>query len=330
MQFNNVVLVVDERDPDADVLPIEARRDLEQTERPDLDDLVAGIEQLGHAVVVYRSPKELTGHAASHASDLVWSIYGGAHSRNRMALVPAICEANGLAFVGPDVYGRVICQDKEISKRLAQDCGLRTPPFRIVRGPEDVAFTLGFPLPAVVKPLLEGSSIGITQQSLVRTQDALAAQLDLLLRLQMQPLIVESFVSGREVSYNIIETGGDPLWNLCEVRIGGDSDFFDQALFDAELKLRRDVRKSRHEISGEFADEDRSLCDALIDMVGHMGYCRVDGKLLDGKFSFLEITPDAYIGKEGTFTAGFMATGMSYPEVIRAILATGRKEPRAR
>lgn len=329
MHCDRVVLVADERDPQADTFPIRSRRDLEQTERRDMEELVAGIESLGHRVVLYGSPKELSLHVGLHRDDLVWSIYGGARSRNRMALVPAICEANGLAFVGPDAYGRVICQNKEVSKRLAQDCGLKTPPFRIVRGAEDIPLVLDFPLPAVVKPLLEGSSIGITQQSLVASRDALVCQLELLLEMQMQPVMIESFVAGREVSYNVIETHGDPRWNLCEVRMGDDPDFFDHGLFDAELKLRRDVAKTRHEISGELLSDDRSKCDALISAIGHVGYCRVDGKLLDGEFWFLEVTPDAYLGKDGTFCAGFTSTGMSYADMIGAIIATGRREPLA-
>lgn len=50
-----------------------------------------------------------------------------------------MCEVNDLRYIGPDVYGRVICQDKEVSKNLARECGIGTPPHRIIRGLDDLS-----------------------------------------------------------------------------------------------------------------------------------------------------------------------------------------------
>ena len=141
--FRDVVLVADVFDHAASNVLTHERRDLELTEIGTLQALRAAIAVLGLKVHHYQGPATLAGHARRHKEDVVLAIYGGQRSRNRMALVPAICETFGLRFIGPDVYGRIIAQDKEISKRLASDCGLRTPAWRVVRDYQHLPHALG-------------------------------------------------------------------------------------------------------------------------------------------------------------------------------------------
>src|SRR4051812_11153515 len=115
--FSGLVLVADlwNEDSKRDCEHAEWR-DLDQTDRATLDDVVAAAQSLGLGVHHYESPAELAEHAEQHRLDVVLSIYGGSSSRSRMAITPAVCEAFGLRFIGPDAYGRIIAQDKEISK----------------------------------------------------------------------------------------------------------------------------------------------------------------------------------------------------------------------
>lgn len=66
----------------------------------------------GGTVFHYQSPKDLADNAYKHKDDIVFTIYGGEKSRNRMALVPAVCESYGLKYVGADAYARIICLKK--------------------------------------------------------------------------------------------------------------------------------------------------------------------------------------------------------------------------
>jgi D-alanine-D-alanine ligase len=299
-------------------------RSLEQTDRATLNDLAAAIERLGLKVYHYEHPQILAANANRHARDIVLSIFGGAISRNRMALVPAVCESMGLAFVGPDAYGRVICQDKEVSKALALEAGLRVPQHRIVRTEQDLPRLRDFELPFVAKPLWEGSSIGVGPDSLVtETRKGIAVVRELLAAFD-QPVMVESFVPGREVSYCFIDPQNGPPWRvLGEVLWQGERDYFDHHLYDASHKAMSEGRKAVHVISNELRDDDARALERLLQIVGPTGYGRIDGKLSDGEFVFLEITPDAWLGATGTLLTSFMKQGRTFDQVIAHILLSG-------
>jgi len=321
--FHEVLLVADLYDPNTSTTPVAERRDLERTEGETFLALKAAIESLGLQVRHCSHPSQLRRYAWKARHAIVLSIYGGEASRNRMALVPAVAEALGLRFIGPDTYGRIIAQDKEISKRLALDCGLRTPPWRVARDVQGIDHALSLNYPAVVKPLLEGSSIGISQRNLVRSRMEAREVFQDLFRIFSQPILIEEFVPGREVCFASIQGASQPYWSFSEVVIAGDASFFEQRLFDAEEKQWRTEGRTVRNIDLDLNVEDRVTIERLLKIFGKYDYCRVDGRLADGRFHFLELTPDAWIHPRGQFAMSFTEKGWSYTDVIAAVLASG-------
>jgi D-alanine-D-alanine ligase len=320
--FQRVVVVADLWEEGRDSTPLFLRRDLEKTDPSTLQQLISAIASLGLEVCHYQEPESLARHAEQHRDDIVLSLYGGSESRNRVALVPAVCESFGLRFIGADTFGRVIAQDKEVSKRLAVDCGLLTPPWRIVRSDADIGYVSGLAAPVVVKPLLEGSSIGISQRNLVSDLEQarqLAAELLVEFR---QPILIEEFVAGREVAYSRIERCGPDAWALSEVVISGNPHHFHERLFDANEKMRPTPGRTVVNIDADLCHEDHVALEKFLAAYGEFGYCRIDGRLSNGRFQFIELTPDAWISPRGQFARGFTEKGWRYPEVIAAVLAS--------
>jgi D-alanine-D-alanine ligase len=323
-----IALIVDRR-PIESESPAHLRRDLEMTDAVTLDHLTTAIERLGLPYQIYESPVAFARDADRHRDDLIWSIYGGSHSRNRLALVPAICEAYGIKYVGPDVYGHIMCHDKDVAKRLAQSYKLKTPRWRIARTHDEVK-RKRFPwTPLVVKPLLEGSSIGISQRNLVHTEEAAKDLAIELIANMSQPIVIEEFIGGREVTYNWISAEGHPEWTFTEIAVLDDSRYFSTHLFDADEKMNRRLHRTVLSIESDLDLSDKSRIDAFIRAVGTLAYCRIDGKLLDGEFYFIEATPDAHLGPKASFAAGFLNKGWQYEDVIGAIIRGAIRYPRA-
>jgi D-alanine-D-alanine ligase len=289
--------------------------------------LVTALSGLDLKVHHYNGPAALAQNAHHHRDAVVWSIYGGQRSRNRMALVPAVCESLNLAFIGPDAYGRIVAQDKEVAKRLASDCGLLTPPWRVVRGKDQLPLVRGLTMPLVVKPLLEGSSIGIAQGNRVDSAGALAALTDELLSEFSQPVIVEEFVPGREVAYSKIENPTEDFWAFSEIAMRNDPAYFETRLFDADEKQHRSADRIVRNIDAELNKIDKARLDLFLSAFGAYGYCRVDGRLSGGRFHFLELTPDAWIAPAGQFAMSFIDKGWTFQEVIEAVLCSARSSP---
>jgi D-alanine-D-alanine ligase len=324
--FTGVVIVADRLD-DIHAKPRSyLRRDLEKTADYVLADITGAVEALGLTAKHYATPAELAASASSHQRDVVLSIYGGQMSRNRMALVPAICESFGLRYVGPDVYGRVICQDKELSKRLAKEAGLGTPCHLVLRQDSDLVVLESFQTPYVVKPLLEGSSIGIGPHNLIRRRsDGVAIARQLLAEFKA-PVLAESFVSGIEVNFSLIQTEDGPEYRLTEAYIPDNPDYFSDHLFDAEQKLERETEVVNRPLDiPTLSEADLAALLRLSSLVGGIGYGRIDGKLDQGRFNFLEITPDAWLAECGSFASGFIASGWTYSQVIKAVLLSQRE-----
>jgi D-alanine-D-alanine ligase len=207
-----------------------------------------------------------------------------------MALVPAVCETFGLRFVGPDTYGRIVAQDKDISKSLAALAGLQVVPHRIVRSPEDLRWIDGFPVPYVVKPLFEGSSIGIEQCNLINAATEGPPVVRDLLDRYAQPIMVEQFIPGREVNWCFVECCDGPCAVFTELVHTVDPSFFENHLYDASLKLDLSAPVTITTIDNDLHPDDARMLKGLLRLVGHVGYGRIDGKLRNGRFVFLEFS----------------------------------------
>ena len=115
--------------------------------------------------------------------------------------IQAALDLMGVPYTGSGCRGSAIAMDKDLTKRLAQSAGVRTPKWRIVsydgRSAEEIAD--GTELPSVVKPVDSGSSIGV---SIARTRQELVAALE-----GNRPfgrVILEQYVSGRELQVGVL------------------------------------------------------------------------------------------------------------------------------
>ena len=120
-----------------------------------------------------------------------------------------------LPFVGPGVLGSSACMDKDVTKRLLRDAGLKIAPFITIAKNEREAISyettvskLGLPL--FIKPANQGSSVGISK---INTEKEFYEALDFAFLFDIKVLI-ESAVKGREIECAVL--GNDePLASPC-------------------------------------------------------------------------------------------------------------------
>jgi D-alanine-D-alanine ligase len=131
---------------------------------------------------------------------------------NVSSLVEAvILEELEIPYVGSDVFGIVIATDKSLAKKLWQRAGLPTSPFRVARTEEDcVAFKDDppFPYPLFIKPVAGRGSAGIDEASAVYSYDQLACGVRKRLERIGQPVLIERFLRGREITLGVVGNDG--------------------------------------------------------------------------------------------------------------------------
>jgi D-alanine-D-alanine ligase len=174
-----------------------------------IEAIEEGIKRLGHQT-------ERIGHARrlierlAHGSrwEFVFNIAEGLKGVGREAQVPAILDVYDIPYTFSDPMVMSLALHKGMTKRVVRDAGVPTSYFCIFDGALEER-DLSFSPPYFIKPVAEGTGKGITPASIIRqTQDLLPA----CKRLQAahdQPVLVETYLPGREFTVGIIGTGPD-------------------------------------------------------------------------------------------------------------------------
>lgn len=141
--------------------------------------------------------------------DLVFNISEGFAGPNRESHVPIVCEMLGLRYTGSDGLTLGICLDKARTKEILTHHKIPNAKFTVWNAGDGDGKLKRFPLPAIVKPLREGSSTGIRNNSMVASVDALVERSAEIAGLYRQPVLIEEFLPGREFTLGFIGNAPD-------------------------------------------------------------------------------------------------------------------------
>jgi D-alanine-D-alanine ligase len=138
--------------------------------------------------------------------DLVFNICEGLNGPSREAQVPSILEAYSIDCVFSSALVLTITLNKALAKTIVKSKGVLTPKFSVINNKEDIEnITLNYPL--FIKPLYGGTGIGISNKSIVNNYKQLQREVERQLNLYNQPILVETFLTGREFTVGIIGEG---------------------------------------------------------------------------------------------------------------------------
>ncbi|MEM9301194.1 MAG: D-alanine--D-alanine ligase [Pseudomonadota bacterium] len=226
-------------------------------------------------------------------------------------------ECLGVPVTGSGVLGSAASLDKALSKRVWRDCGLPTADFRVL-GPADdaasAAAALGFPL--VVKPVSEGSSVGVT---IVRAPEGFAAAVAAA-RSCEDRILVEAFVAGAEYTVGLLQ--GEPL---PVIRIEPNRDFYDYA-----AKYESDGT-AYHCPSGLTAADEERLQSLALDAFAALcceGWGRVDFLGAGSDVRLLEINTTPGMTSHSLVPKAAGAAGIGFEALCLRILETSHREAR--
>jgi D-alanine-D-alanine ligase len=264
--------------------------------------------------------------------DVVFNMAEGLHGPNREAHIPAICEFYDVPYTGSDTLTLALGLDKRRSKEVLAAAGVAVPAGVVVTEWDDRVRALGVPVPAMVKPLFEGSSKGIPESALCESPDDVLARVGRVLEDYQQPALVEEFLPGREFTCAILGNGHTArALPLVEIR-------FDalpagaKPIYGYEAKWVWDTPERPLPIFRCPAPVDAVMESAVagtalaaFHALGCRDWARVDLRLAaDGTACVLEINalpgvlPDPE--QNSCFPKAARAAGLSYDAMIRAVL----------
>jgi D-alanine-D-alanine ligase len=281
------------------------------------------IGALGHEVTRIGNIYELTNRlAAGERWDLVFNVAEGLYGRSREAQVPAILEAYNILYTFSDPLTLALSLDKAAAKSVMRDAGIPTPDFFLIKNLSDLDSLPGkLEYPLFIKPVAEGTGKGVTPESIVKGPGELKAYAAALLKRHKQPVLVETYLPGKEFTVGILGTDGKArAVGVLEVELLETAEPLVYSYVNKELCEEKVLYKL-------VTDEETILECSEMALRSYLELgCRDAGRVdlktgADGKLYFLEINPLAGLHPtHSDLPIVCSKVGISYPSLISGII----------
>lgn len=234
-------------------------------------------------------------------------------------VIQGVLEQIGVPYTGCGVMASALTMDKMRTKMLWKAFGLPVAEMEIVTkairsqlNPHLVVERLGLPL--MVKPSLEGSSVGLTK---VKTVEQLADAVDLALS-HDDTILIEEWLSGDEFTVPVL---GDEV--LPAVRIVPEGEFYD---YEAKYISDQTQYFCPAGLSTEKEQELKELVKRAYDIVGCRGWSRID-VMMDGQnqFRLVEVNTNPGMTSHSLFPKSAATVGYSFEQLVVRILELSAK-----
>jgi D-alanine-D-alanine ligase len=288
--------------------------------------IIAALESAGHEACYFEAnilpPHNLIERLREYRPDLCFNIAEGHRGDSRESQIPAVLEMMGIPYTGSKLLTLTLALDKPMTKRVLHYHGLPTPEFQVFENADepidqdlldDATGDLRFPL--FVKPSREGTSVGVSAQSIVSTVDQLRVQLDKQIKRYNQTILAEHYVKGRELTLGMVGNLGPRYSRHLNERVQ-DTELPDTLTFfpilevdmekygDSEAglytnRIKVEMVDAFHYACPAHVDEDKAhelrlLAAAVFRVTGCKDVARVDFRLdqeNDDKPYILEVNP---------------------------------------
>lgn len=221
--------------------------------------------------------------------------------------VQELLEAMQVPYTGTGAEGSRLAMDKGRSRAVLQQCGIPVAPGWVVTD----AGTAPRDLPAVIKPVRQGSSIGVHR---VADETQWQAALQDAFRYDDE-VLVEAFIPGRELTVGILAHEALPV-----VEIKAPEGWYG---FEAKYQSHDTVYEVPAELSEAVVAEVQSLALATFDALGGRGFGRVDFRLSpDGGLFVLELNTIPGLTATSLLPKAAAARGIGFAELCHRIMST--------
>ncbi len=309
----------------------------------DSEETVQGIQDAlrayGHTPFFLEADETLLDTIREQRPDLCFNIAEGLRGDSRESHIPALLEMLAIPYTGSKILTHAISLDKAATKQMWRDSHLPTGTFQCFRH-VDATLDPQLTFPLFVKPVHEGTGMGINAQSIVHDEAELRAQVRWVMETYHQPALVEVYLPGREFTVGLV---GNTLLPGQSPR----SDFYDARGFHVFPVLEIDSQKGAVEglynaEAKAYAIDDEAapgyLCPADIpvalqntlkhlavrafEALGGLDVSRVDFRMgADGQPYLMEInTLPGLNPVVSDMTIASRAEGVPYARMINEIL----------
>jgi len=297
-------------------------------DRPEtVEAIELALQGLGHETDRIGHVRALVARlAAGDRWDLVFNIAEGMYGIGREAQVPALLDAYRIPYTFSDPLVMALSLHKGMTKHVVRAAGVPTPDFAVVHDVRELD-AVDLPFPVFAKPVAEGTGKGINAASKIRDRESLRAVGRSLLERFRQPVLVERFLPGREMTVGIWGTGA-------EAAVIGTMEIILKASAEPEVYsyVNKEQCEERVEYRHPSGDEDEEVrrAEAIALAAWRALGCRDAGRIdirsdETGQPQFLEVNPLAGLHPHHSdLPLICTARGIPFQRLIERIIQSAR------
>jgi D-alanine-D-alanine ligase len=235
-----------------------------------------------------------------------------------------------LPYTGCNPRGLLMARDKSLSKKLLSYHRIAVPDFEVFRIGRPIRRRKRLPFPLIVKSLTQEASIGISQASVVETDDKLKERVTFIHDSIGTAAIAEQYIEGRELYVGILGNQtllSLPVWELFFTNMPADARRIatDRVKWSVKYQKKYGIDSGPAKDLGEAeAEKIQHTCKRAFRALELSGYARIDLRLDNaGTLWVLEANPNPQIAKGEDFAASAEKVGIAYDALLQRIINLG-------
>jgi D-alanine-D-alanine ligase len=235
-----------------------------------------------------------------------------------------------LSYTGCNPRGLLLARDKSLSKKLLAYHRIPVPDFEVFRIGRPIRRPKRLDFPLIVKSLTQEASIGISQASVVETDEKLKERVAFIHQSIGTAAIAERYVDGRELYVGILGNQvlqAMPVWELFFTNMpeGAKRIATDRVKWSVKYQKKYGIDSGpAKDLPEAIAARIQHVCKRAYRALELSGYARIDLRLDErGNVWVLEANPNPQIARGEDFAASAEKVGLSYEAVLQRIVNLG-------
>jgi D-alanine-D-alanine ligase len=237
-----------------------------------------------------------------------------------------------LSYTGCNPRGLLLARDKSLSKKLLAYHRISVPDFEVFRMGRPIRRPKRLSYPVIVKSLTQEASIGISQASVVDSDEKLKERVTFIHNSIGTAAIVEGYVEGRELYVGIMGNQtlqSMPVWELFFTNMpeGSKRIATDRVKWSVKYQKKYGIESGpARDLPDSVCEKIQHVCKRAYRALELSGYARIDLRLDEqGNVWVIEANPNPQIAKGEDFAASAERVGIGYDSLLQRIVNLGIK-----
>lgn len=272
-------------------------------------------------IVFYDNFEQFKKNVSNHLNDFVLNFDFGYRTKTRNMNVPAFCENYNIRYFNPDPYAQVLCQDKFMTEKFAENFEIKTPQSILVfLHSYSKELLNSFKYPVIIKPNYESESIGITQNCIVSDIDQADRIVNQLLK-DFDGILIDEYIEGKEIAITIFGDNHELFLEEVEL-VFPDMENCTYKAFTSEIKqhIAIEIKKSYY-----LNEKDINNIKKLYYNLFSNKLIRIDGRIKNSEFYLIEINANPGLYPESVVPETFKINGYTYNEMLKTLFKNVKK-----